>query len=89
MGRRHGEDDVSRKRGRPLRRASMADAMHPDCAPRANGLLCRDCPKYGCSWCRVSARAVSARSPACRYGKLLIIAQRRVSKERSRKDTWN
>lgn len=73
------------KRGRPFRSVSLADGMRVDAADaHRGGARCRDCPKHGRSWCRVSARVVNPSSPACKYGKVLITAARRAEKERRR-----
>ncbi len=73
------------KRGRRFRSVSLADGMRVDAADaHRGGARCRDCPKHGRGWCRVSARVVSGASPACKYGKVLITAARRADKERRR-----
>lgn len=70
-----------RKRGRPMRPMAMGDTRE-----RGEGTFRhRDCPKYRRSWCSVTARCVSPDGPACKYGKVLIIAARRNEKGKARK----
>ena len=75
----HDEIPV-RPRGRPMRAVNINECLKVKAA-RANGEKCCGCPKYQAKsgYCQILAQFRDEDVAACKYGKLLIAQEKRVS----------
>lgn len=74
-----------RPRGRRVRR--MENGLDPTPGARRDSAKCRECPKWDgrLAWCPLRAAPCGGSSPACRYGVVLIRAERQADRRNNGK----
>ena len=75
-------DEVRPKRGRPFRRVVNGFTKQSE---NENAARCGECPKFDtCGYCPLQAKMVKGGETCCRYGYVLIKAERQEERRNGR-----